>query len=589
MTFSLIWSKINKYVIIPEGFPPEKAGTSMNITITPAPLIGSIPAVPSKSQAHRLLIAAALADRPTRIQCRGTSQDIAATIQCLSALGCEIKVTEDALLVMPIVSSPMEAQLDCGESAATLRFLLALVGAMGVSASFRLHGRLPERPLSPLWEELERHGCRLMRPTPDSIRIEGKLSAGDYRLPGNVSSQFFSGLLLALPLLEGTSTITALGALESSGYVAMTKETQSQFGIISDCRSGVFTVLGGQKYHPPGCVSVEGDWSAAAIWQCAAALGGEPIAVTGLCEHSRQGDEAIRTLLPQVLRGDCMVDCRAIPDLAPILAAAAALGEGTVRFIQGERLRYKESDRIRAIVGMLRSLGAEAKETKDGFVVTGKPRLAGGTVDCRGDHRIAMSAAAASVGCTGRVSILHADAVAKSYPRFWQDFAALGGQYRVEKDENIYLIGMPGCGKTTVGRSLAAALDRPFIDIDEQIVLTFGCSIPEIFRAEGETGFRRRETEVLRAIEPHGGTVIATGGGCVTRPENEPLICGRGKVIWLQRALELLSVAGRPLSLSRSPAALFAERRALYQHFSQTTADNNGTVAETVESIISSL
>jgi 3-phosphoshikimate 1-carboxyvinyltransferase len=313
--------------------------------------------------------------------------------------------------------------LPCGESGSTFRFLLPVVGALGRKASFILEGRLPERPLSPLYEELVRHGCKLSPQGANPFTIEGQLTPGSYTLDGGVSSQFISGLLFALPLLGGDSTISLTGKAESLPYIEMTLDTLKTFQINIGYDGKAFTIPGRQKYISPGTVQVEGDWSNAAFWLCAGAVSGNTVTVTGLDPHSKQGDRAVAEILGRFgkdLHG-IEIDAANIPDLVPILSVVAAAAKGPTRIYNAGRLRDKESDRLAAIRDVLGKLGADIRETEDGLVINGGKPLTGGTVSSWGDHRIAMSAAIAAVLCAGPVIIQGAEAADKSYPTFFDE------------------------------------------------------------------------------------------------------------------------------------------------------------------------
>ena len=268
----------------------------MTRTVAPGPRTGAIQILASKSQAHRMLICAALSEAPSRLVLDGFSADIEATVQCLEALGAQCKKTADGLSVIPLGVCPAQAQLDVGESGSTLRFLLPVLGALGVRAEVRMHGRLPERPLSPLWEVLEAHGMRL-RQDGAVLHTDGQLCAGDYSLPGNVSSQFISGLLFALPLLGGNSTLTVTGTLQSARYVAMTEQALAEAGIIIKKHRQVWQISGGQRYAAPAVQTVEGDWSNAAFFLCMGALSETGMTVSGLNPASLQADRAITEIL----------------------------------------------------------------------------------------------------------------------------------------------------------------------------------------------------------------------------------------------------------------------------------------------------
>ncbi len=393
----------------------------MELTIQPRLLRGSISIIPSKSQAHRLLICAAFADGPTQLHCPEINRDMEATANCLRALGAEILRTDTGYIVLPTRELPKATLLPCGESGSTLRFLLPIVGALGIDGLFQMEGRLPQRPLSPLWEEMERMGCTLTRPTPDILRCQGQLRPGEYIINGSVSSQFITGLLFAAALLKADSKIHITGNLESRPYVTMTQQAMLRFGI----ETSNFYIRGGQVFHSPGQLAVEGDWSNGAFF-LAAQLLGSPVTVANLDADSPQGDRAVVECLSRIAAGIPTISASDIPDLVPILAVTAAAKQGAV-FTNIQRLRLKESDRVASVIAMLQALGGRAEATEDTLTVysTG---LTGGTVDSCNDHRIAMSAAIASTVCTSPVTILGAEAVNKSYPQFWQEFTRLGGK-----------------------------------------------------------------------------------------------------------------------------------------------------------------
>ena len=389
----------------------------MKLRLYPGKLTGTAAAPPSKSLAHRMLICAALADGETTIERLAPSQDILATTACLSAFGAELH--SDGCMT-PIRTPPSCASADCGESGSTLRFLLPVAAALGIETDFILHGRLASRPLSPLWETLCAHGAELSWKAENVLHLSGKLSAGDYEIDGGISSQFISGLLFALPLV-GNSNLTVTGKTESADYVALTVDTLSRFGVAWD-----YSVTG--RYHSPGTVQVEGDWSNAAFWLA----GGVP--VLGLNPASKQGDRAAAELTAQIRRGSSRIDGAQIPDIIPPLAVLAALSAGTTEFYGCGRLRLKESDRIESVCALLRGLGAEVSEAAEGFTVFGGTPLAGGMADSFGDHRIAMSAAILALGCRAPVILSGAEAVGKSYPDFWQEYRRLGGRVEEVKE-----------------------------------------------------------------------------------------------------------------------------------------------------------
>ena len=416
----------------------------MNIVIEPSPLKGEIAAIPSKSVAHRMLICAALADGPTTLRIPKTSDDIDATADCLRALGAAITVNNEDYIVEPIAQIENIPLLDCGESGSTLRFLLPVAAAAADRCRFDGHGRLPERPLSDLTDAMKEHGVSF-----DGEKlpftIGGRLRGGIYRLPGNVSSQYITGLLLALPLCEEDSVIELTTALESASYIDITLSVLKTFGITVHCERNRYIIPGKQVFRSPGTLPVEGDWSNAAFFLTAAALNND-IAMTGLNPNSAQGDRKIIALLEQLgavtqkdngrltLRSDdlkgCTIDIQDTPDLLPVLSVAAAFAQGKTTFINAARLRLKESDRLASSAAMIENLGGRADVGEDELTVYGTG-LIGGTVDSCNDHRIAMSAAVAATRCSKPVTILNAEAVKKSYPGFYNDYNKTGGKAHV--------------------------------------------------------------------------------------------------------------------------------------------------------------
>ncbi len=396
----------------------------MDVTIFPRKLSGSVQAIASKSQAHRLLICAAFADQPTVLSCPDTNRDIEATAACLNALGAQVIRTETGYQVFPVKMPPQAAHLPCGESGSTLRFLLPVAGALGVDAVFHMEGRLSQRPLSPLWEEMERMGCVLSHPTANTLRCQGKLHGGSFSVSGGVSSQFITGLLFACALLEENSVLHISGKIESLPYLVMTCKAMEAFHI-AITRDGDFHIPGGRHFCSPGNLSVEGDWSNVAFFLAANTLGSR-ICVTGLNSDSPQGDREILELLPR-LEHFCTISAADIPDLVPILAVTAASKQGAV-FTDIRRLRLKESDRVASVNAMLQALGVRAEATENTMTVWPGAFL-GGTVDSQNDHRIAMAAAIAATAASGPVTILDAQCVQKSYPKFWDVYKKLGGSY----------------------------------------------------------------------------------------------------------------------------------------------------------------
>ena len=424
-------------------------------------LEGSLRAPSSKSEAHRALIVAALSHlyggdlQEIRVYCTDLNQDIEATVRCLSSLGARIEKEGEYLLITPITTLPQSAHLYCSESGSTLRFLLPVCCALGATESapegfttyLHMEGRLPERPLSPLYEELIAHGAILSPVGSNPLTVKGKLTSGDYSLDGGVSSQFVSGLLFALPLLGEDSSIRVTGKVESEPYIYMTQKILLSLVREITCQCPVFYGITGRNHRTTACsienFSVGGDWSGAAFFLTAGLLNRQgSVTVTGLDTESTQGDKAVvevlrrmggqihkqddgsLTVLPSRLHG-VEIDASQIPDLVPILAVAASVAEGETLITGAARLRLKESDRLRTVSHMITALGGLITETEDGLIIRGVPHLAGGTVDSAGDHRIAMSGGVASLVCDGPVTVTGAEAVAKSYPTFWEELERL--------------------------------------------------------------------------------------------------------------------------------------------------------------------
>lgn len=417
----------------------------MDIEVQPmTELSGTISVPASKSEAHRALICAALRQGETSMTIDGFSADIEATIDCLRALGATIERAGSNVSVKGIVDVPQAPLLNCRESGTTLRLLLPVAATIAHNATFVGEGRLPERPIADILSELDKNGCRASA-SHLPLTLSGGLEAGRFSLPGDVTSQFVSGLLIASPLLKGESVIEITSPLESHGYVHMTLDILERFGIlVREDADRVFIVPGNQVYTSPAGELVGGDWSSAAFWLVADALGAD-IKLSGLDPLTYQPDSAIRFIFEQlgarVVEGDtvfctheklyeAIIDLSQTPDLAPALAVLACAAHGQTSFTGARRLRIKESDRISAIVEMLRALDGDVQEFDDAFVINGPVSLSGGVVDGKDDHRIVMAAAIAALFASGPVVIQGAEAVEKSYPRFFEDLRSVGGVYR---------------------------------------------------------------------------------------------------------------------------------------------------------------
>ena len=396
---------------------------------------GELSAISSKSVAHRLLIGAAFCDKKTQIRCNNLNNDILATAKCLRAIGAEIEYENGVFAIAPIKQKVSEF-LECNESGTTMRLLLPIVSALGGSWRFVMRGRLAGRPISPLKEELEAHGIKFEYLSADELLVNGKLEYGEYSIRGDVSSQFISGLLFALSLLEGESRLTVTGQIESAPYIQMTLDVLLSLGADISREGNVFTIRGKQLISPD-TICVEGDWSNAAFPLCAAAIGGT-VTLNNINPASSQGDIEILDILKEFgatvsVNGNSVtvskkellgikIDATNIPDLVPVLAVVASVANGETHIFGASRLRIKESDRLQTTYNMLQALGADIKLTNDGFIINGKEKLSGGVVSSYNDHRIAMSAAVASALCQNSVTVEGAEAVEKSYLDFWQDF-----------------------------------------------------------------------------------------------------------------------------------------------------------------------
>lgn len=408
-----------------------------NVLVKPARLKGTIPGIPSKSSLHRLLICAALADTPTEL-CYDpsslSSEDIKATASCMEVLGAELEFNEGSILVAPIKDVPSDPSLFCKESGSTLRFLLPVASALCGRCQFTGAGKLPQRPITELLQAMEAHGVSYEVAKEGAflpLTTNGRLQPGQFTLPGNVSSQYITGLLLALPRLDGDSSIVLTTALESAEYINITLQALHSFGVVVEPTDTGWHIPGKQTFRSPGMVQVDADWSNAAFWMVANELGAS-VSVSGMNLASPQGDKQILRLLEQ---WDFLsdIDLRQIPDLLPILAILAMRSGRSIRFSHGERLRIKESDRLHTVYETVRALGGQIEEQPDGLLVQGFTAVPEQdepvVIDGYNDHRIVMAAAiaACTFGPRAGVLIKGAEAVNKSYPNFFTHLTELGG------------------------------------------------------------------------------------------------------------------------------------------------------------------
>lgn len=419
--------------------------------ILPGARHGAVTARASKSHVHRLLILAALGACECFVDLENAySRDTDATARCLDALGADIIREGGGYCVRPISAAPRGGvTLDCGESGATLRFILPLCGALGVEARILTHGRLGARPIAALENALTAHGMTLHRADDGALCCAGRLAPGEYTLDATVSSQFVSALLLALPRLGGASRLAVTGEDNSAGYIALTERALASADIDFEKHDRTYTIPGNQRAALPRRVCAEGDWSGAAAFLCMGALSAQGVAVSGLDCDSAQPDRAAAALLRGFgaevtetaevvfVRGGARlvgatIDAAPAPDLVPVLAALAACAEGETRIFNAARLRQKESDRLAATARLINALGGAARETADGLIIRGVPQLRGGAACAAHDHRIAMAAAVCACQSSAHVELDEGECVEKSYADFWSDFDSLktGGDER---------------------------------------------------------------------------------------------------------------------------------------------------------------
>jgi len=376
----------------------------MTIKITPSQLKGAITPPPSKSVSHRALICAALAGGG-KVLNPLSSDDIRATTAALEQLNADC------------------ADIDCGESGSTLRFLIPIFAARGITAMFRGEGGLPRRPVTPFLEELPKHGV-VFESAEMPYVISGKLAPGEYSVSGEISSQFMTGLLLALPLLDGDSKITMTGPMRSKPYIDITVDVMRNFGVTVNETSRGYYIKGGQSYAKRD-FTVEADASQAAFFAVANKLGSD-IEIQGLNPNSLQGDREIFDIVKRAPPYN--IDASDIPDLVPVLTVMCALTAGEHRIRNCSRLRLKECDRLTAISTELNKLGARVNIAEnDDLTVLGVKRLTGGECSSWNDHRIAMSLAVAAAKCASPLVIKNAECVKKSYENFFGDIRKLGG------------------------------------------------------------------------------------------------------------------------------------------------------------------
>ena len=407
---------------------------------------GTVNVPPSKSDVHRAIICAAMANGVSRISPVALSNDIKATIGCIKALGADAVLENNVLTVDGTnMYKNKTALLDCGESGSTLRFFIPIAAVGNINATFVGKGKLPQRPIGIFTEALPKAGtvCKTEGGLP--LEIKGQLKSGIFEIPGNVSSQFITGLLLALPILESDSEIVLTSPLESVGYIAMTIRTMKQFGVNIQATEKGWHIKGGQSYKTCD-YTTDGDWSQASFFMVLGAVSGK-VTVKGVAKDSTQGDKKCTEILARfgakvtqldnevtVEKGKLKaitIDASQIPDLVPVLSVCAAFAEGTTKIINAERLRIKECDRLKATAELLNNLGGKVKELSDGLEITGVSSLKGGNVNGYNDHRIVMSAAVCAARSDEDITATFAMSINKSYPDFYIDYNSIGGKANV--------------------------------------------------------------------------------------------------------------------------------------------------------------
>lgn len=402
----------------------------MNIKINPTKLKGYVNVPASKSIAHRMLICSALANGKSIIGNINYSKDIEATINAMKALGAEIFTDKNNAEINGIVHIPEKSVIDCNESGSTLRFIIPVATALGIKTEFHGRGRLPQRPIDIYTRELSKHGITFDYNNTMPFTVSGQLSNGIYKIEGNVSSQFITGLLFALPLLNDDSEIVMTSHLESRPYVDITIDVLKKFGIIIEETEKGFHIKGNQTYKTYSG-NVEGDFSQAAFFYVANSLGSS-IMLGNLNTNSVQGDKKIIEIINQTEQnGFFNADCSDIPDLVPVLAVLASFGKKTSTIYNAERLKIKESNRLETTAELINNLGGDVKITSDGLIIRPTNNMHGGTIESFGDHRIVMAGAVMATALKEELIINGAEAVTKSYPDFFEDYKKLGGNVNV--------------------------------------------------------------------------------------------------------------------------------------------------------------
>ncbi|NCA92251.1 3-phosphoshikimate 1-carboxyvinyltransferase [bacterium] len=412
----------------------------MNVNIKPKSFYEGEVFIPSsKSVSHRWLICAALSNKESVIRGNLRGDDLEATADCLRTLGAKIEFLDSCVKVTPIDKKIPKASFNVRESGSTLRFLLPIAAALGVETDFVMAGRLKDRPISPLLSVIGEKGITYNN---SPLKISGKLLHGEYKIDASISSQFISGLMFALPLLEGDSEIIMLGDVVSVGYINITLSVLSQCGIIIEKTDYGYYIMGGQSYTIPDNAIAEGDWSSCAFFAVLGALNGD-ICIHNLHIGSQQGDKEVVELLKEAhaditVKEDSLrikksklksirFSAQEVPDLIPAMAIALSCASGTSIIDDVERLKDKESDRLLAVIDMLDSFGIKSYYKNSSLFIEGGV-LQGGKVNGYHDHRIVMSATVGALIAKGESIISDKESINKSYPDFFEDIKRVGGE-----------------------------------------------------------------------------------------------------------------------------------------------------------------
>lgn len=544
----------------------------------------------SKSEANRLLVAAALCGRRVTVRGASPSDDVRHLLAGLATLGFDAAYLDGEHGTAQVGprrhDAPGTGTIDCGNAGTALRFLVSLAAITPGEWILTGDAAMQRRPIGPLvaaWRQLgidieDTNGC-------PPVRVRGGVPQGDrVTVDASVSSQFVSSLLLVAANLARGLAVGWAQELASPEYVHLTRRALQRVGVETATMRDAIVVQPGHR-GAPAELTVGGDWSAMGIWSCLDHLTGSRVVGDNLIADSSQADEHLVPLLATLAdAGDRTIDVRAMPDQFPNLAVVAAHRTGTTTFVHGENLRIKECDRIAVMARELAKLGVRVEERPDGLVVHGGRPPGTAMIDPANDHRIAMAFALAGLLAPG-VTIQNPGCVAKSYPTFWRDLAHVQRSLRC-----LCVIGMRGAGKSTFATALSAATGLPTIDTDRLFEQRFQ-PIPAFVAKYGWHNFREQEAAlVAEALRP--GTIVATGGGAIEHPATQTLLAERAIVVWLDadaatlRAHVLADARERP-SITGAPVdqeieLLLARRLPLYRRAATIRIDATATTDDQV-------